>query len=233
MIKIEANFFKHISAISNNLIKKLSLPRRTSIIPIGADIISSKTKTFNSLNLLYVGTLFNRNIEQTIIGFSNFYHRYKNKINLSYTIVGSSHTPLELEGLKILVREKKLTGVVNLAGQIPHDKLTSFFDNHNIGVSYIPKTDFFNAQPPTKSFEYMLSGMPVLATNTKENRLIIHPHNGVLINDNAEAFFQGLIQIYHNRKRYNSNHIRATSSNHQWVNISTILKEKLNAILDT
>ncbi len=230
LITIESNFFKHISAISNSLVKKLGLPKRTFILPIGADVISAKEKTFNSLHLLYVGTLFKRNIDQTIKGFSKFYHNYKDKIHIHYTIVGSGETPKEQQRLKALVRQENLTDAVNIAGQIPHDRLKSFFENHNVGISYIPKTDFFNAQPPTKTFEYLLSGMPVLATNTLENKIVIHRYNGVLIDDNPEAFFQGLAHLYQNRKQYDSNAIRYNISRREWVNIAAILKQKVESL---
>jgi len=230
LLTIESRFFKHISAISTSLVKKLALPRRTYILPIGADIICSGKKSFNVLHLLYVGTLFNRNIDQTIIGFSKFYQNYKDKIHIRYTIVGSGHTPKEEETLKALVMQNSLSDAVNVAGRIPHDRLKSFFEDHNVGISYIPKTDFFNAQPPTKTFEYLLSGMPVLATSTLENKLVIHRYNGVLINDNSEAFFQGLVQLYQNRNRFNSDFIRYNSSERKWVNIVAALKQKLEAL---
>ena len=230
MIKIEANCFQHISAISENLVKSLGLPKRTFILPIGADTICSHKKNFDTLHLLYVGTLFNRKIDQTIKGFSKFYHNYKDKIHICYTVVGSGQTSEEEEKLKDLVKQNQVTSAVNIAGSIPHDRLKTFFENHNIGISYIPKTDFFNVQPPTKTFEYLLSGMPVLATNTLENKLVINRYNGVLIDDNAEAFYQGLIQLYQNRNRYNSDGIKNNSSRWEWINIVRTLKQKLKSL---
>jgi nucleoside-diphosphate-sugar epimerase len=70
-----------------------------------------------------------------------------------------------------------------------------YFDIHNIGVSYIPMLKCFDNQPPTKTFEYLLSGMPVIATATNANKDIINDVNGVLINDNSEEVYNGLTAI--------------------------------------
>ena len=85
---IEMKFFKYKTVISEGLAKKLQLNSNIYILPLGADIISSTRKTFDEMNLLYVGTLYNRKIEDTLVGFANFYQVYKNKIKMRYTIIG-------------------------------------------------------------------------------------------------------------------------------------------------
>jgi len=230
LITIESKFFKYISVISKSLAQKLGFSNKVYILPLGADVISSTKKTFNSMKLLYVGTLYNRNIDQTIKGFSKFYHEYKDRIQIQYTIVGSGFTTEE-EELKEIVKYEKIGASVEIAGYIPHDKLKPFFDSHNIGVSYIPKTEYFDVQPPTKSFEYLLSGMPVIATDTLENKAVINNKNGVLINDTAEDFYQGLVRVYTNRKKYNSNDIRADSMQYTWKKIVDDLSLMLHSLI--
>lgn len=40
-------------------------------------------------------------------------------------------------------------------------------------------TEYYDSQPPTKTFEYALSGLYVLATKTRENEKVITNDNGV------------------------------------------------------
>jgi len=231
LMKMETKPFEYVSVISKSLAQKNDLPQKTYILPLGADIISTSKKNFDSIKLLYVGTLENRNIADTIIGFSKFYHEYKEKINILYTIVGSGHRTEEKE-LKELVQSEKIGAAVEIKGQIPHDEIHCFFDSNNIGVSYIPKTEYFNLQPPTKTFEYLLSGMPVIATDTLENKAVIHNGNGILINDTSDSFYNGLVQIYENKNKYDSNSIRSASMGYTWKKIVRDLNLKIHFFMN-
>ncbi len=230
-LKFEALFYPDISVISKNLARKLGLFRKAFILPLGADILSLKEKKFNSINLLYVGTLFNRNIDQTIKGFSKFYRQYKHKLKISYTIIGSGYST-EVENLKSLVISEELETSIKITGKIPHNKLGHFFDVHNIGVSFIPKTTYFNFQPPTKTFEYLLAGMPVIATGTLENKAIINSTNGVLVEDTCKDFYKGLCNLYINLNTFNSNEIRLNAMKYTWHEIIAHLKLKINLLID-
>jgi glycosyltransferase involved in cell wall biosynthesis len=150
---------------------------------------------------------------------------------MSYTIIGSGYNNEE-EGLKNLVREEGLEGVVKIVGYIPTNRLAPFFDEANVGVSFIPLTDYYDVQPPTKTFEYLLSGLPVIATHTSENRRLIDDINGILIEDTTEGFYQGLLELYERRYMFNAEEIRTRAQVHTWEQITTQrLIPLLNSIL--
>jgi glycosyltransferase involved in cell wall biosynthesis len=217
-LKFETCFFRHVTVISQSLAEKLKIVHRSHILPLGADIISSTKKIFESLNLLYVGTLFNRNIEVTIHGLKLFYDTFKDQISISYIIIGDGPNN-EAQDLRKLVSGYGLSDVVNVTGLIPHTDLAPYFNTCNIGVSYVPLTDYYDCQPVTKTFEYLLSGMPVIATNTSENRAVLHSKNGVLIGETAEDFYAGLKTISENRMSFNSDNIRLSNTGYKWENI--------------
>jgi len=229
-LKSEVKLFKHVSVISRSLAQKLNLVKPIYILPLGAEILSKTPKTFTSMKLLYVGTLENRNIDHTLIGFSKFFHRYKNKIDMTYSIIGGSYNNLEND-LKELAKKEKIHRVVEILGPIAHDKIQPYFDDHNLGVSYIPQTEYFDTQPPTKTFEYLLSGMPVIATNTSENKAIITAENGILIEDTANDFYQGLVRFYENKEHYHSTQIRTASLPYTWKKIVDDLESQIETIM--
>jgi len=219
ILYLESLFFTNITAISQSLAIGLNLNlKKVHILPLGSDIISDNNKTYDSLNLLYVGTLFGRNIEQTVEGFAKFEEEYRDKINCTYKIIGSGYYDEE-DKLKKQVNNLQLESKIKVLGRIPHEQLTPYFDECNIGVSYIPMTEHFDSQPPTKTFEYILSGMPTIGTNTTENKKIIHETNGVLIDDNPNDFYCGLCELHKNKEKYNSNAIRLTCNSNTWENI--------------
>lgn len=230
LLIFETAFFKNVTIISKNLAEKLRISHKAHILPLGSEVISSNKKLFNVLNLIYVGTLENRNIEVTLYGFKKFYDEYKNKIKLSFIIIGDGPKN-EKENLENIVDYLGLKGIVTTTGRIPHTKLYSYFFSSNIGISYIPMTDYYDVQPPTKTFEYLLSGMPVIATSTSENKKLINSKNGVLIGEKPLDFYFGLKNIFDNLYIYDSDVIRNGVLQYTWENIvSKNLKLYLQSI---
>lgn len=212
-------YFDSSSFITQGIKQKISLPKKQKsfILPLGADIISTTNKSFEELNLLYVGTLFNRNIIETVKGVIDFVKSHPN-IKIHYDIIGDGIND-EIKELSQLIKNKKAEKYITLHGRLPYYSLQPFFDTHNIGISFIPITDYYAYQPPTKTYEYILSGLFCMATATIANQEIITTTNGILHQDNAKSFTEALEKILKNRHLYNSVAIRETLLNYQWGNI--------------
>jgi len=216
-IKRSTKYFDHVTIISKELGDKLQIDeKKISVVPLGADIISDTKKEFSRLNLLYVGTLDGRNIYQTIEGLEKFMEKHSYFKEIKYDIIGDGKP---YNDLKKLIIQKKLENIVTLYGRLPHFELQPFFDKNNIGVSYVPMTDYYQFQPPTKTYEYILSGMVCMATNTFENAKVINKENGILHEDNSESFANALEYIFLNRQNYNSDKIRNSLKDYTWENI--------------
>jgi len=232
-MRFDALFFPNISVISEGLRDVLKLKKQhTLILPLGADVISDQLHSFDRMDLIYVGTLSLRNIDQTIDGIAVFLSKHKELSKLlSYTIIGFGNEREE-EEIKSCIKRTGLDDIVRFLGRKKYTDLTVYFDGRNVGVSYVPITPFYEYQPVTKLFEYLLSGMPVIATGTFENRLMVNEDNGVLINDSSEDFCNGLISIYNKRNSFNSSEIRKSAESYTWGNIvNTNLKPYLNKLI--
>jgi glycosyltransferase involved in cell wall biosynthesis len=217
---MESKIFANISIISENLARKLGIrDDRYHILPLGADVMTVNEKQYDALHLLYVGTLSGREIEKTIIGFERFCRRHRDSIALtSYTIAGDGYRG-ELERLRLLVIKLGLESVVNILGYVHHIDMAVYWERCNVGVSFVPINYIYDCQPATKTFEYLLAGMPTIATGTKENKLVINNENGVIIDDTATSFEQGLEEIYLKRGNFSSIAIKRTAEGSQWERI--------------
>lgn len=215
----ESRRFRNISIVSHSLAERLHLPsERTHILPLGAEHMPAKAKRRDRLDLLYVGTLDGRRIEDTVVGFERFLRDYGAAIALTYTIVGDGHNG-ELERLRRMVQLKGLDDVVRLPGYVHRTRLESTFERCNVGVSYVPICDMYDCQPVTKTFEYIFAGMPVIATATSENTKVVNRINGVLIRDTPEGFYGGLKEVYARRHEFDSDKVRHCCPDASWDRI--------------
>ena len=219
LIKKEANKFSRTMILSESLSKKLKLKSGSfDIIPLGADVICENQKEYDDLRLFYVGTLKQRDIDKTIEGLILFNKKYP-EVDFHYDIVGFGMQHEE-DKIKSLIKENQLEGKVVFHGRINYEDLKPFFMQANLGVAYVPMTPYYECQPSTKIYEYVLSGMYCIATNTYENRILIEPVNGLICDDNAESFCEALVQ-YHkmDRSGFNSAEIRKSMEKYEWSNI--------------
>lgn len=190
-IRFACKLYNHVTIIQEDLIKELRLPaEKFSIVPLGSDVISDSDKTFDSIRLLYVGTLDGRHIDETITGVRLFLERNPGA-TISYDIVGDGREYTK-DDLMRDIAENGLSEYITAYGRILNSELKPFFDKNNVGVSFVPRTPWFDHQPPTKTFEYITSGLYCIATNTTENARIINSNNGCLHEDNAEGFCQAI-----------------------------------------
>lgn len=222
LLKYEAKLFKNITIISKGLRDALLInPKKCHILPLGAEISESKIKDnkIDEMKLLYVGRFYTRNIEDTIEGISLFVKEYGDKISITYDIIGFGNGEEE-KIINDVIKKHSLDNIVYLHGRIYYPELSAYFNKCNIGISYIPLTNYYDYQPPTKTYEYLINGLVVIATSTSENRNIIDVNNGVLIADNSVSFYEGIKKIYLKKNTFNSQKIRKNIENHSWENIT-------------
>lgn len=228
-LSLEARLFKNITTISNGISNYLFLPKKTVIIPLGGEEEAIGSKTFDSLKMLYVGTFVNRNIQNTITAFSQFHFKFGSKIEMEYNIIGFGSNN-DVEKIIETIKSEKVENHVSYLGIIRQPELSTHLQSHNVGISYIPLTPYYDFQPPTKTFEYLLSGMAVLGTHTSEHRSIINNTNGVLVGDTANEVYNGMVEIYKNRHLYSSHKIKEQSMLYTW---EAIVEKKMRPFIES
>lgn len=216
LLRVESLGFSHVTVISASLARKLGLAR-AHLLPLGAEPIETAPKDFSALRLLYVGTFRGRRIEDTLTAFHRLYSA-GGGVEMTYDVIGDG-PPGERDRLRAWVRDRGLEDVVWLPGFVHHRELARYYEKCNVGVSYIPINPIYDCQPPTKTFEYLLAGLPVIATNTSENAAVITEHNGLLIEDTPEAFYAALQTLAERRAAYSSERIRTEALKYSWETI--------------
>jgi glycosyltransferase involved in cell wall biosynthesis len=229
MLRWEARCYNTVTVITSALAERLGFhPGKYNLLPLGGDLYFDGTRKYDSLKLLYVGTLDSRRLNDTVIGVHFFLQRYPNlRDQISYTIIGDGYWHRAAD-LAAVVKESELEDVITVMGYIPPNNLAHFFASHNVGVCYVPITPFYDVQPSTKTYEYLLSGMPVIATRIQDNIRIINETNGVLCDDTPVSFAEALDEIHNKLASYRQEIISTGMRAYTWDQIT---KEHLLPII--
>ncbi|MDE5784117.1 MAG: glycosyltransferase [Prevotella sp.] len=210
-LKRSLKYFKSISYISDGVKKKINIHSNNQyILPLGADPLCFDQKKWQTLNLLYVGTLRHRDIIKTVEGVKLYIDQTGNN-DITYDIIGEGD---DYRLIADFVENNFLGNNVHLHGRIAYDELKPFFDKNNIGVSFIPLEECYQDQTPTKTFEYILSGLYCIATSSRANKDVVTPQNGILISDSSVAFCEALKKLETQRYTLQSDNIRNTLIDH-------------------
>lgn len=205
--------FKTCSVISTGVSERIG--GTNEILPLGAESFSLKAKDFSELKLFYIGGFTGRNLHVFLEGL--WLAKEKYGIEFQFDLVGGGTREVEAQ-LQEIVRSKNLRNV-RFHGFLNHDDAKHFFDECNVGVCFVPVTDYYQHQPPTKLYEYLLSGMATISTNTFSNEEAMNVSNGIVIRDTVDDVCEGLYKLYQNRMIYNSQQIVADAQYCTWQNI--------------
>jgi len=226
LLRLESTLFRRITIISEGLREDLRIAaRKCSWLPLGGNRVAGK-KDYSSIKLLYLGTLDQRNIYTTIEGFALFKKEFPG-VDITYDIVGYGKDEAE-ELIRSSISETGFENSIRFHGRVPYSRVEDFLKGANTGVVFLPVTPYYQHQPTTKLFEFLLAGIPVIATNTEENRSIVTDINGILIDDTPEGFLNGLKIISKKLGLFNEDLIRDSVSSYTW---ESIVEQHLKPVL--
>lgn len=217
-ISVYSLLYPSVSVISEGLALKLKISKnKLVILPLGGEKQNIPNKSFDSLRLLYVGTLDKRDIHKTIYGVADFLSK-NSLIKTSYDIIGAGNEDA-INLISFAIKETKSEDYIKYHGRKNREELVQFFERNNVGIVFIPQKEYYDFQPSTKLYESFLAGMPVIASNTFENRKEIKENSGVLCDDNYKSFSDALQELYIKRSQYNSEEIKRIYKDSSWENI--------------
>lgn len=231
IIALNLRLFNHIGVGFERTIKAFKLKRNQFVkIEVGVPDYGFQEKNFNKIKLLYLGTLSNREVWKSVKGLGIFIKNNPDII-IEYNIIGPGHVG-EVSKLIETISESHLEDKVKYHGYLSVEEVEKFFSYSNVGVAYVPINEYYE-NPSTKTLEYLISGMPVIATNDIIKKEIINNDCGVLIDDNPESFAEGLEKLVNNIKHYNSQRIREMFRKNSLENtIKTGYAPKLRKIIE-
>ena len=169
--------------------------------------------------LLYVGILGpDRGIFVMLDTVALLVHRQSFPVHL--LVVGSAKIPDLQEEIEQRVRDLDIDPFVRLEGAVPHDQLGDYLGRAHFGLMlYKPEVCEHNI--PTKLFEYMAAGLPVIATRAKMTAYFLERvEAGVLIDSrDPRDYAQAIVHLWHSpqtMERMARNGRRAFETQFNW-----------------
>lgn len=193
LVRMEAVAFDLVTVVSSEIGNSMGL-RRFRELPLGAPgellaIPRDRQRDPTRLRFLYIGTLRQRNLHVFARGFADFIAREGLDWRLDIYGYGSD------EDLDLLSRVSRRCSNVQFRGPLARAELPKRLAEADIGVSFVPITSYFDRQPPTKTYEYLMAGLPTLATRTVGNAEIVNDGCGWLCDDTAASVQEALARI--------------------------------------
>ncbi len=190
-IKLWVKLSNRYVVLDKGIIKKLWLPQKKqhTIIPMWYDIeffkeninINLFNKNEDEIIFTYIWTLNKeRNLDIFVKSFIKNLEKYEN-IKLYFVWFWNWE-----ENLKN-ISKRYLDKNIFFLWKKEHKKIPDYINSSDILISYVPKVDYFEHQPPTKLIEYLWCNKPVIATNTIAQIEILKNYPNLIHKDDFES----------------------------------------------
>jgi glycosyltransferase involved in cell wall biosynthesis len=163
--------------LKDEFINQFSLPpQKVHVMPLGVDLrlFSRQKRPPHSppapMKIVYVSSLALYRGHKTCIEATRILKEKGVRFRMEFIGSGDSSTKRKL------TQEIKLNGVVGdviLRGGLPHHVLPSELEEAHVGLSPLPDLEAYRVSSPTKVFEYMAMGLPIVASDIEAHRRIL------------------------------------------------------------
>ena len=182
------------------------------------DLFNKKEK---DIIFTYIWTLnFERNLN---IFIEAFIYNIKENRNLKLYFIWSWNWENKLKEISWEYLNKNIF----FLGKKDHKKIPDYINSSDIMVSYVPKLDYFEYQPPTKLIEYLACNKPVIATNTIAQCEILKWFNKLIHEDNFEDTKEKIQEILQNIGYFSDRNYIKNIKHYSWE----ILIKKIKSLL--
>lgn len=147
------------------------------------------------------------------------------------TIVGASEEQMAYcnnEAVRLGIKTS-----VRIVGRVPGYEIPAYFKEADAGICLWKDLTWFRFNPPTKLFEYLVAGLPVLASNIRTHtQYITDGVNGLVFDYNSNSLAQAVHRLHSERSNLGQMKERVVTSSgaYLWPAIESEFIETVDAI---
>lgn len=211
-------------------------PDRVKLIYMGVDGVfaaagcaEQSTGDDMPLRLIYAGTVSQARGRDLMLEALKLANRDMTIANL--TIVGAS--PEEIEFCNAYARRLGITDAVQVRGRVDGAQIPALLNNADAGLCLWEDRPWWRFNPPTKLFEYLAAGLPVIASDIRTHtQYISHEYNGLICRYESNSLAQAIQSLAKQRGAIKNMKGRARESSKQylWSRIEPIFLDAIRSL---
>ncbi len=182
-----------------------------------------------TLNLIYVGSVQKdrgRDVMLEAMALAN-------EINViaHLTIVGASEE--EQKYCQDYTQKLGIQDYVTVLGRVPGNMIPSYFLKADIGLCLWEDLPWYRFNPPTKLFEYLVAGLPVLASNIRTHtQYVENGFNGLIFEYDSASLAGAVKRLWQTRDQLPGMKLRArdSSARYRWQIIEPLFLEAVRDV---
>lgn len=203
-------------------------PTRMRLIYMGVDPIFTKVglagervSDESPLELVYIGSVSKargRDVMLEAVALAN-----RQCMIARLTIVGAGTE--QLEYCTNYARQLGIADAVTVHGRVPGHEIPAFLKQADAGLCLWEDQPWWRFNPPTKLFEYLVAGLPVMASNIRTHtQYITHGQNGLIFEYDSSSLAQAIQTLWERRAEMPALKQRAfdSSAPYLWENIEPV-----------
>jgi glycosyltransferase involved in cell wall biosynthesis len=155
-------------------------------------------------------------------------------IPLRLTLVGAR--PEEQDYCRNLADRLGIERHIVVHGRVPGSEIPTFLMNADAGICIWEDRPWWRFNPPTKLFEYMVAGLPTLASNIRTHtQYIRHGENGLIFEYNSDSLAEAIGELWRSRSKLSAMKQNALQSGrpYLWNNIEPVFLEAVANLMGT
>jgi len=204
----------------DDLLAQGCAPQRVNLIYMGVDknfVQSSRHQTAPPrlpLRLIYVGTVNKARGRDLMLEAIKLVNREQPIAHL--TLVGADEE--EIGYCRRYAVRLGISAEVRVCGRVGGDAIPDILKDADAGLCLWEDQPWWRFNPPTKLFEYLVSGLPVLASDIRTHtQYISHGHNGLIFKYDSFSLGKAIRQLAHGRHELHDLKSRAQESGRQYL----------------
>lgn len=219
----------------DDLLEQGCAPERVKLIYMGVDKAFSENAVapvaapYAPLRLVYVGTVSKprgRDLMLEAIRLAN-----RDGVVAHLTLVGASEE--EIAYCRRYASRLGIANAVTVCGRIAGAEIPAVMKAADAGLCLWEDQPWWRFNPPTKLFEYLVAGLPVLASDIRTHtQYISHGHNGMIFKYDSFSLGKAIRQLARRRQDLHELKTNARASGHQylWERIEPVFLQAIRAL---
>ena len=184
----------------------------------GVALLKGSVKTNDPVQLIYVGSVQKDRGRDVMLEAIAAVNQHEKIAHL--TIVGASHEQYQYCHTALI--KLRITNSVTIHGKVAGYMIPGFMQQADAGLCLWQDLAWYQFNPPTKLFEYLVAGLPVLASNIRTHTQYIEDgFNGIIFEYDSANLARAIQTIWQRREELLQMKTRTSqaSSVYLWKNI--------------